>query len=234
MKAKEPDNSYFRMLFKRRRGAWAVAAAAAAALNLAIFALVPYILDTDPEIKTYKKVASGVNVIRMQEPEPEEPEPEPKEQEKKEEEEKKPEPEKEAAAKKPEQPEMTVPFDVNPRLPAGPGSLEVPEMAKPQKYSPGDKFSAGELDRPLTAVSRMQPTYPMRAKRRNIEGHVKVKFVVDKEGRVEDVTILEEEPEGVFDKAARDSVSKWRFEPGTVGGSKVKTVAETTIRFELD
>lgn len=232
MKEKAPDNPYFRMLFKRRRGAWAMAAVAAAGLNLAIFALVPYLLDTDPEIKTYEKIASGVNVIRMQAPEPEEPETEPKEEEKEEEE--KPEDRQEPAAKKPEQPEMTVPFDINPRLPAGPGSLEVPEMAQPRAYSPGDKFSAGDLDQPLTAFSRMPPTYPMRAKRRGIEGWVKVRFVVDKDGKVEDVTILEQEPKGVFDKAVRGCVSRWRFEPGTVGGTKVKTVAETTIRFELD
>lgn len=231
MRGKEPDNSYFRLLFRRRRGAWAMAAAAAAVLNLAIFALVPYLLEADPEIKTYKKIASGINVIRMQEPE--EPEPEPKEEEKEKEEEK-PDPKKEAAAKKPAQPEMTVPFDINPRLPAGPDSLELPEMTKPQAYSPKDMFSAGELDRPLTAVSRIPPTYPLRAKRRDIQGWVKVRFVVDKQGRVREVSILEQEPQGVFDKAVRDCVSRWRFEPGTVGGAKVKTVAETTIRFELD
>lgn len=230
MRGKEPDNSYFRVLFRRRRGAWAMAAAAAAALNLAIFALVPYLLEADPEIKTYKKIASGINVIRMQEPE--EPEPEPKEEEEKEEE--KPDPKKEAAPKKTAQPEMTVPFDINPRLPAGPDSLELPEMTKPQAYSPKDMFSAGELDRPLTAVSRIPPTYPLRAKRRDIEGWVKVRFVVDKQGRVREVTILEQEPDGVFDKTVRNCVSRWRFEPGTVAGVKVKTVAETTIRFELD
>ncbi|MFO7860492.1 MAG: energy transducer TonB [Desulfosalsimonas sp.] len=231
MSGKEPDNSYFRMLFRRRRGAWAIAAAAAAVLNLAVFALVPYLLEADPEIKTYKKIASGINVIRMQEPE--EPEPEAKAEEKEEQEEE-PEPKKEAAAKKPAQPEKTVPFDINPRLPAGPNSMEVPEMARPKAYSPKDRFSAGELDQPLTAVSRTPPTYPMRAKRRDIEGWVKVRFVVDKQGKVGEVTILEQEPDGVFDKAVRNCVSRWRFKPGTVGGTKVKTVAETTIRFELD
>ncbi|MFO7930092.1 MAG: energy transducer TonB [Desulfosalsimonas sp.] len=234
MSSKSVENSYFRTLFKRRWGTWAVAGLAAIGLNLVIFALVPYMLDADPDIKTYKKVASGINVIRMQEQEPEEPEPEPKEEKKEEEKEEKPEPKKEAAAKKPEQPEMSVPFDVNPRLPAGPNSLELPEMTKPQAYSPKDRFSAGELDRPLTPVSRISPTYPLQAKRRNLEGWVKVRFVVDKQGRVKDVTILEQEPEEVFDKAVRDCVSRWRFEPGTVGGTKVKTEAETTIRFELD
>lgn len=233
MSRKEPDNPYFRMLFRQRRGSLAIAVVAAAVLNLAIFALVPNLLETDPAIKTYKKIASGINVIRMKEPEPEEPETEPKE-EKQEEEEQKPRPKKKTAAKKPPRPEMSVPFDINPRLPAGPGSLKVPEMAEPQAYSPKDKFLPGELDRPLTAVYRIAPNYPMQAKRRNIEGHVKVRFVVDKQGRVGDVTILEQEPEGVFDKAVRDCVSKWRFEPGTVGGTRVKTLAETTIRFKLD
>ncbi|MGM0404242.1 MAG: energy transducer TonB, partial [Thermodesulfobacteriota bacterium] len=87
---------------------------------------------------------------------------------------------------------------------------------------------------PLTAVSRMPPVYPMNAKRRNIEGWVRVRFIVDKEGTVEDIEILEEKPPGVFDRAVIDCVSGWRFNPGTVGGVPVRTVAETTIRFELD
>ncbi len=223
---------YYNMLHQRRKGAWFIAVLGAVGLNLMLFALVPYLLSTDQEIEPYENIVSGINVVRMQEPEQEEPEEvEPPEEEEREQE---PEPRKEPASQAPEQPELSLPFEINPRLPSGPQSLAMPEMRNLQLSSVQDKFSAGELDQPLSAVSRTPPQYPMSAKRRNIEGWVKVRFVVDKEGQVQEVSIVDEEPEGVFDQAVQDCISRWRFEPGTVGGVPVQTVAETTIRFELD
>lgn len=232
MNGKKPGNSYSAMLRHRNWGAWAAAAGAGVFLNLALFALVPYLLTPDPDPPEYEQLVSQVNVIRMQEPEVEEPEPieEPEEEP----EEEKPEPDETAAPRQPVETEMTLPFDINPRLPSGPQSLEFPEMMRPGPPSAGDTFSSGDLDEPLTAVSRMPPVYPMNAKRRNIEGWVRVRFVVDEDGEVDDVTILDEDPPGVFDRAVIDCVSDWRFRPGTVGGVPVRSAAETTIRFELD
>jgi protein TonB len=130
---------------------------------------------------------------------------------------------------------MSLPFEVNPRLPTGPQSLELPEMKTATFSSPRqDSYSEGKLDHPLTAVSRVPPRYPYRAKRMKIEGWVKIRFVVNTDGRVEQVTILDQDPEGVFERPVRRCVTKWRFEPGTVEGVEVKTVAETTIRFDLE
>ncbi len=227
---KNPDNSFFRMFSHRKWAAWGMAAAGAAALNLALFALVPYLLRADPEKPAYDNLVSGVNVIRMQEPEPEESEP----LEEPEKEEKKPEPKETAATPRPVETEMQLPFEINPRLPSGPQSLELPPMMTSGISGAQDTFSAGDLDQPLTALSRMPPVYPMSAKRRNIEGWVNVRFVVNEEGIVENIDILDEKPPGIFDRAVIDCVSGWRFNPGTVGGVPVRTVAETTIRFELD
>jgi periplasmic protein TonB len=218
------------MFSHRKWAAWGMAAAGAAALNLALFALVPYLLRADPEKPAYDMFVSGINIIRMQEPEPEEPE----RVEEPEKEEETPEPEEAAAMPKPVETEMQLPFEINPRLPSGPQSLELPPMMTSGISVTQDTFSAGDLDQPLTAVIRMPPVYPMSAKRRNIEGYVSVRFVVNEEGTVETIDILEEKPPGIFDRAVIDCVSGWRFNPGTVGGVPVRTVAETTIRFELD
>lgn len=217
------------MIFHRRWVAWGIAAAVAAALNLLLFALIPYLLSADPEKPEYEQIVSGISVIRMPEPEPEEPRP--IEQPEKEE---RPEPEAAASRPEPVEMQMQLPFEINPRLPAGPQTIELPPMMARDMALSQKTFSAGDLDQPLTAVSRMPPVYPMSAKRRNIEGWVNVRFVVNEEGEVENVSILEEQPPGVFDRAVIDCVSAWRFRPGTIGGIPVRTVAETTIRFELD
>lgn len=220
--------SIFKSIYQNH---WVVAVVAAVALNLGLFALIPYLLSSDPEKPRYEQIVSSINVIRMQEEEQETPEPvEPPEETK----EPEPEPDQAASIQKPDDLELSLPFEINPRLPSGPKTLELPSMMMSHISMSQDIFSAGDLDHPLSAVSRMPPVYPMNAKRRNIEGWVSVRFVVAEDGKVENVTILEEDPPGVFARAVIDCVSSWRFNPGTIGGIPVKTAAETTIRFELD
>ncbi len=96
-----------------------------------------------------------------------------------------------------------------------------------------DFYRIGELDREPVNQVRTQPVYPFRARRRGIEGSVKIRFFVTRAGRVSGLEIVKAEPVGVFENAVRQTVSKWRFQPGVVAGNKVKTLVETTIVFKL-
>lgn len=100
--------------------------------------------------------------------------------------------------------------------------------------SSGGVFAASQLDRPLAAIAKAAPVYPPAAKRRNIEGWIKVTFLVDEQGQVDRVSVLDAEPEGVFDQAVLRCISSWRFKPGTKGGIAVKAVVEQTITFKLE
>ena len=82
-------------------------------------------------------------------------------------------------------------------------------------------WNVSDLDAPLTPLVRMPPVYPSRAKRRGIEGWVRVKFQVKSGGEVARVEILEAQPEKIFDDSVRNCVSGWRFKPGTVAGEPV-------------
>ncbi len=97
-----------------------------------------------------------------------------------------------------------------------------------------DFYRVGELDSEPVSQVRMEPVYPFRARRRGVEGSVKVRFFVTREGRVTGLEIVKAIPAGFFEKAVRQTVSKWHFQPGMVGGKKVKTLVETTIVFKLD
>ena len=59
-------------------------------------------------------------------------------------------------------------------------------------------------------------------------------FRSNTQGRVEQLKVIESDPDGVFDKSVINCVSQWKFKPGTVEGEPVNTMAETTIRFELE
>jgi len=94
-------------------------------------------------------------------------------------------------------------------------------------------YFASEIDQPLIPIAQAQPLYPIHAQRSGIEGEVKIRFLVNETGRVENVEIIQAIPGHVFDQSVIKCVSNWRFKPGTVKGIPVNTLIETTIRFEL-
>lgn len=77
-------------------------------------------------------------------------------------------------------------------------------------------------------------TYPPRARKMNIEGRVILNLLIDKSGAVEKIKIVEAQPANVFEKAAVDSVRRWRFEPATYKNRPVKVWATLPLDFKLE
>ena len=92
--------------------------------------------------------------------------------------------------------------------------------------------SVEDLDQPHRPIVNPDPDYPLKADRMHIEGYVKVKFLVDEEGRVSNITILEASPEGIFEQSVRNKLRVWRFAPGDVIGEPVSYEVNTTIWFK--
>lgn len=86
----------------------------------------------------------------------------------------------------------------------------------------------------LTPISMLPPEYPMAARDRGIEGWVDLAFVVTEEGLVVDPEILGAEPRGIFERAARTAVLRWRFRPHMRGGRAVPAKARFRINFDLE
>jgi TonB family protein len=86
--------------------------------------------------------------------------------------------------------------------------------------APVPAYAAAVPDKaePPVPVTRFPPVYPDEAARRNITGHVKLSAVVDNEGTVESVDILEETPPGMrFAESAQKALEKWIFQAGHPG-----------------
>ena len=94
-------------------------------------------------------------------------------------------------------------------------------------------YSAGEIDGKLQVLKKTPPEYPASARRRNIEGWVKVQVGVNTHGQPEQIRVLAAEPRGVFDANATRAISQWRFRPGQVRGQAVRVLVQQTIRFQL-
>jgi len=219
--------TYFDALSRRNWSAWAWAAAIALAMNLMLFTIMPYLLNRQAAKPVYEQLVSNIHVIRLKRPDSEvrRKTAKPPENNK---EELPPKP----PAQQPLQAKLSLPFEINPRLPSGPSTLDLSSL----NFLPGmqEAFGLGDLDGPLISLGRIPPVYPMAAKRRGIEGWVKVRFVVNEQGGVEGIIVLDADPPGVFDQSVKRCVSRWRFKPGTVEGQPVKAWVETTIRFELE
>jgi protein TonB len=94
-----------------------------------------------------------------------------------------------------------------------------------------DKSSVDSIPK---VVKRSPIVYPELARKQGASGYVLLNVLIDENGRVEDVEILESKPKVVFDIAATNTVRKWKFEPATYMGKKVKVWATKKITFKLN
>ena len=78
---------------------------------------------------------------------------------------------------------------------------------------------------------RVEPVYPERAKRQQLEGTVRLRVAVDASGQVEDVKVLSGSP--LFTQAATEAVRQWRFAPTMLEGKSVPVVSEVAVTFRL-
>jgi protein TonB len=86
----------------------------------------------------------------------------------------------------------------------------------------------------LKRLREVPPVYPREATRAGTEGWVKVEFTIAPDGTTRDLEVVDSAPKLVFDRAALDSVSKWRFEPIRNNGAPVSQRAVLQVRFVLN
>lgn len=110
---------------------------------------------------------------------------------------------------------------------AAPAGASGAEAGADSAGPPGDPES--EV-RPLNDV---RPRYPRMALQRNIEGHVKLAFTINRAGAVENIRVLEASPRNVFEREARSAAARWRFAPRTENGLAVDREAVKTLYFKI-
>ena len=76
-----------------------------------------------------------------------------------------------------------------------------------------------------TPIVRILPQYPASGLGR--EGEVELEFVINEAGRAVEIQVVATDPEGVFEKAAVEALSKWLYRPIELAG---KPIAVTGVR----
>jgi protein TonB len=95
-----------------------------------------------------------------------------------------------------------------------------------------DIFDMADLDQKPRPVRRVGPEYPRDLGRKKIEGTVKLLFIIDQDGNVTDVTVVEASHDD-FAEAAVKAIKQWKFEPGMKYGQAVKTRTRLLVPFNL-
>jgi protein TonB len=85
----------------------------------------------------------------------------------------------------------------------------------------------------LKRVREVAPVYPREAQRRGLEGWVEVEFTIATDGSTQDLAVRDALHREVFEKAALDSVRRWRFEPVMRDGQAVPQRAVLRVRFAV-
>ena len=95
-------------------------------------------------------------------------------------------------------------------------------------------FELSQVDQKPSVLRSIPPQYPFLAKRKNIEGNVILRFVVDKDGYAQEPEVFSVEPEGAgFEEAALKAILRYKFKPAIKDGEAVDCIVRLPISFEL-
>ena len=81
-----------------------------------------------------------------------------------------------------------------------------------------------------TAVTRIEPRYPIQAAQQGISGYVQLRFDIDGQGKVSNVRVFNSSPEKVFDKEAVRALEQWQYSATGVTHKD----QQVQLNFELD
>lgn len=111
--------------------------------------------------------------------------------------------------------------------------VPVPPVVDTAPVAPAAVPSA-PVEATLAYVSAPAPAYPKSAVQRHLQGTVTLRVLVDETGKPLDVVIESSSGHDVLDQAARDQVlAKWRFQPASANGQKVRAWARIPVTFDL-
>lgn len=95
----------------------------------------------------------------------------------------------------------------------------------PQRIRVGGQVEAARL------LSYPFPKYPSKAKRKGLEGTVRLEAIIGRDGEIKDIKFLQGDP--ILAKAATEAVSRWRYRPTLLNDEPVEVVTEIDVNFTL-
>jgi periplasmic protein TonB len=110
-----------------------------------------------------------------------------------------------------------------------PSDVPIPASANAVTGSP----SAGAPAQDLKTANRVDPIYPPASRRAGEQGTVRLKVLVDTNGRASNVAVSQTSGFPRLDQAAVEAVKKWRFVAATDGTNKIQAYTQVAVTFKL-
>lgn len=119
-------------------------------------------------------------------------------------------------------------------------NFNLPELDLPSNLTGGPKLGglmshrSGAAHSSVIPLVRIQPQYPRRAIMRGTEGEVVLAFTITPTGGVKNIEVVSATPKGIFERAAKRALLKWKFKPKVVNGEAVAQQAQQNFVFRLE
>ena len=84
---------------------------------------------------------------------------------------------------------------------------------------------------PARLIFQPKPAYPPLALAAHVEGTVRMEAVIGRDGTIQDLNVISGHTLLVL--AAREAVSRWRYQPTLLNGEPVEVVTEIQVSFKL-
>ena len=112
------------------------------------------------------------------------------------------------------------------------GTLQI--FVRPQVANQGPapmRIRVGGNVQQAKLLVKVTPVYPVEAKAQHIQGLVKLQAILDKEGKVANLQVLEGDP--ILAAAALDAVRQWQYQSTLLNGDPVEVVTQIDVNFTL-
>lgn len=116
-----------------------------------------------------------------------------------------------------------------------PTAVNISNMSLENTTSVKAGFGLSTGDGEYLPIVKVAPMYPPGAQARGQEGWVLLEFTVTESGSVTDADVVEAQPPGVFDEAAKRAVLKFKYKPRVENGKAVAVHhVQHLISFKMD
>jgi periplasmic protein TonB len=112
-------------------------------------------------------------------------------------------------------------------------NIAPPPPPPPPKVQPSapTRIQVGGQVQAAMIVNQVRPVYPRLAASARIGGVVRLKAVISKDGRIEDLKLISGHP--LLVQAAMDAVRQWTYKPTVLNGNPVEVATEIDVNFSL-
>lgn len=110
-----------------------------------------------------------------------------------------------------------------------------------QKITSGieDKNSldiSSAITKPIAAeyLNNPEPHYPLRARKKGLQGTVLLDVIINKDGNAKLVTLAKSSGYELLDQTALQTVMRWKFVPARIGNKTIEANVEVPITFRIN